>query len=93
MRAAPRDQIGLALGAWGAVQTTAAGLAIAAGGVIRDVVMAGGAPAGANAYVPVFALEGGLLILAFLAALPLRRAASAPSSPPIKGAESLPVKI
>lgn len=28
MRAAPRDQIGLALGAWGAVQTTAAGTAI-----------------------------------------------------------------
>ena len=28
MRAAPRDQIGLSLGAWGAVQTTAAGVAI-----------------------------------------------------------------
>ena len=29
---------GLALGAWGAVQATAAGLAVAAGGVLRDVV-------------------------------------------------------
>jgi len=29
---------GLALGAWGAVQATAAGVAIAAGGIIRDLV-------------------------------------------------------
>ncbi|MFN7267380.1 MAG: PucC family protein, partial [Cereibacter sp.] len=75
MRAAPREQIGLSLGAWGAVQATAAGLAIATGGVIRDLVLA--APAGgttsASPYVPVFALEGGLLLLAVLVALPLRR--------------------
>jgi len=75
MRAAPREQIGLSLGAWGAVQATAAGLAIATGGVIRDLVLA--APAGgttsASPYVPVFALEGGLLFLAVLVALPLRR--------------------
>ena len=38
MNAAPPDQTGLALGAWGAVQATAAGLAIALGGIIRDVV-------------------------------------------------------
>jgi BCD family chlorophyll transporter-like MFS transporter len=31
---------GLALGAWGAVQATAAGLGIAAGGILRDVVLA-----------------------------------------------------
>ena len=31
-------QSGLALGAWGAVQATAAGLAIAAGGILRDVM-------------------------------------------------------
>jgi BCD family chlorophyll transporter-like MFS transporter len=31
-------QSGLALGAWGAVQATAAGLAIALGGFIRDGV-------------------------------------------------------
>ncbi|RYF39008.1 MAG: MFS transporter, partial [Comamonadaceae bacterium] len=35
-----QDQNGLALGAWGAVQATAAGLAIAAGGVLRDGVSA-----------------------------------------------------
>ncbi|MCA2999231.1 MAG: PucC family protein [Rhodocyclaceae bacterium] len=38
MNHAPRDQRGLALGAWGAVQATAAGVAVALGGVLRDVV-------------------------------------------------------
>jgi len=38
MALADRAQSGLALGAWGAVQATAAGLAIALGGAIRDVV-------------------------------------------------------
>jgi MFS transporter, BCD family, chlorophyll transporter len=75
MRAAPRDQIGLALGAWGAVQTTAAGIAIAAGGVIRDVVMASHDASGpaADAYIPVFAVEAGLLVLAVIVAAPLMR--------------------
>jgi BCD family chlorophyll transporter-like MFS transporter len=75
MRSAPREQIGLSLGAWGAVQATAAGLAIAIGGVIRDVVLA--APSvgatSASPYIPVFALEAALLLLAVLVALPLRR--------------------
>jgi len=75
MRAAPRDQIGLALGAWGAVQTTAAGIAIAAGGVIRDVVLAAHAATGAavDAYIPVFAIEAGFLVLAVIVAVPLLR--------------------
>ncbi|MGL5009448.1 MAG: PucC family protein, partial [Paracoccaceae bacterium] len=50
MRAAPREQIGLALGAWGAVQTTAAGAAIALGGVIRDLMLAD--TGAAAAYMP-----------------------------------------
>ena len=33
-----KEHIGLALGAWGAVQATAAGVAVAAGGAVRDVV-------------------------------------------------------
>jgi BCD family chlorophyll transporter-like MFS transporter len=33
-----REHVGLALGAWGAVQATAAGLSIAAGGGLRDAV-------------------------------------------------------
>ncbi len=75
MRSAPLDQIGLSLGAWGAVQTTAAGVAIAVGGVIRDVMLlAPGAQAdGATPYVPVFALEAGLLALALVVAWPLMR--------------------
>ncbi|MBN2631890.1 MAG: PucC family protein [Rhodobacteraceae bacterium] len=86
MRAAPRDQIGLSLGAWGAVQTTAAGLAIAAGGVIRDVILL--APQGgqqpASAYVPVFMLEDALLLLAVVLTLPLlrNRAQAARVAPP-----------
>jgi BCD family chlorophyll transporter-like MFS transporter len=38
MGTAKRGQIGLALGIWGAVQASAAGIAIAAGGLIRDGV-------------------------------------------------------
>jgi BCD family chlorophyll transporter-like MFS transporter len=38
MKYAPKDQAGLALGAWGAVQATAAGVAVALGGLTRDVV-------------------------------------------------------
>jgi BCD family chlorophyll transporter-like MFS transporter len=33
-----RDHVGLALGAWGAIQATAAGISIAAGGAIRDII-------------------------------------------------------
>ncbi|GAB4042503.1 MAG: BCD family MFS transporter [Rubrivivax sp.] len=36
MNRAPREQVGLALGAWGAVQATAAGAGMAAGGLLRD---------------------------------------------------------
>ena len=72
MRSAPRDQIGLSLGAWGAVQTTAAGLAIAAGGVMRDAAVTQTARP-ADAYLPVFILEAGLLAMALLLALPLWR--------------------
>jgi MFS transporter, BCD family, chlorophyll transporter len=38
MNRAPKEQAGLALGAWGAVQATAAGAAVALGGIGRDVV-------------------------------------------------------
>jgi BCD family chlorophyll transporter-like MFS transporter len=37
MNRAPKEQTGLALGAWGAVQATAAGVAVALGGVLRDI--------------------------------------------------------
>jgi BCD family chlorophyll transporter-like MFS transporter len=38
MNRAPKEQAGLALGAWGAVQATAAGAAVALGGIGRDVI-------------------------------------------------------
>ncbi len=40
MNLAPKEQAGLALGAWGAVQATAAGIAVASGGILRDVFSA-----------------------------------------------------
>jgi BCD family chlorophyll transporter-like MFS transporter len=38
MRMEERGMVGLALGAWGAVQATASGLSIAAGGFMRDLI-------------------------------------------------------
>ena len=76
MRAAPRNQIGLALGAWGAVQATAAGLAVAIGGMVRDAIVAmseEGRFAPADAYMPVFAAEAILLAAAFFVLIPLIR--------------------
>jgi BCD family chlorophyll transporter-like MFS transporter len=37
MNRAPKEQVGLALGMWGAVQATSAGVAVALGGIGRDV--------------------------------------------------------
>ncbi|MEM7496521.1 MAG: PucC family protein [Pseudomonadota bacterium] len=74
MRAAPKEQAGLAIGAWGSVQATAAGLGIALGGVLRDVILAmpESARLGAEAaYLPVFGLEMVFLALAVVVALPL----------------------
>ena len=65
MNRAPKEQAGLALGAWGAVQATAAGIAVAAGGLLRDIVGAlaergvfGAALSGpATGYAFVYAVE------------------------------------
>ena len=79
IRAAPRDNIGLALGAWGAVQATAAGIGVAAAGILRDVILALPGSPGMGAHVPynaVFMVEIGFLVLAVLVALPLTRAAA-----------------
>ncbi|MDT8857185.1 PucC family protein [Paracoccaceae bacterium Fryx2] len=74
MRLAPKEQVGLALGAWGAVQATAAGVAIASAGVIRDVVLGlqiGGTFGEATPYVTVFILEMVFLLAALVVILPL----------------------
>jgi BCD family chlorophyll transporter-like MFS transporter len=52
MNSAPPEQAGLALGAWGAVQATTAGAALALGGLIADGV---GALASSGALGPAFA--------------------------------------
>ncbi len=73
MNLAPKDQSGLALGAWGAVQATAGGLAIALGGITRDVVdMFFGTGVG---YVSVYAFEAVVLILTAQVLMPLVRRA------------------
>lgn len=78
MNRAPKDQAGLALGAWGAVQATAAGVAIAISGVVRDVVNATVASTEhlwgvATGYITVYCLEIALLLITIIAAYPLIR--------------------
>ncbi len=79
MQSAPEAQRGLALGAWGAVQASAAGLAVAMGGVIRDLISAtvqqtastslvSGPAAG---YSVVYLIEIVMLMAAIVAMLPL----------------------
>ncbi len=83
MAMAPKGQIGLALGVWGAVQASAAGLAVAAGGIIRDSVAAlaqrgllGAAlDNAATGYSVVYHLEIALLFAALIAIGPLVRPA------------------
>ncbi len=80
MNLAPADQTGLALGAWGAAQASAAGLAIALGGILRDLVAALSTrtPAGAAVgYDFVYGLELVLLMTTLVAMLPLMRRAPA----------------
>ena len=74
MRNAPKDQIGLSLGAWGAVQATSAGIGVALGGIIRDVMVnlpGAGSFAPQTAYTPVFILEIICLAAALIVLLPL----------------------
>ena len=76
MNLAPRGQTGLALGAWGAVQASAAGAAIALGGILRDVVGMLAPPAvfgAAAGYNFVYGLEIVLLFAALATMLPLVR--------------------
>ncbi len=84
MNRAPSAQVGLALGAWGAVQATAAGLGMAFSGAIRDIVNAAeasisSAAAGsssATGYLAVYGIEVGLLIVTILVTAPLLRQAA-----------------
>ena len=85
MSQAPKDQAGLALGAWGAVQATAAGIAMALSGTIRDIANAALSLSGtvwditgaSIGYITVYALEIALLLVTIATTLPLVRRASA----------------
>jgi BCD family chlorophyll transporter-like MFS transporter len=79
MNLAPKEQTGLALGAWGAVQASAAGVAVALGGIIRDVVAGMVAPdqlmtelsGAATGYMFVYSIEVVLLCATLFAMVPL----------------------
>lgn len=77
MNYAPADQVGMALGAWGAVQATAAGVGAALGGGLRDVFrgveLGPDWPVAASGYISVYTLEVALLVVTLLAMVPLLR--------------------
>ncbi len=81
MNNAPKEQIGLALGAWGAVQATAAGVGVALGGVLRDLVvglasvgqMTPGLSTPAAGYTVVYVIEIMLLFATLFVMVPLLR--------------------
>ena len=87
MNRAPKEQAGLAIGAWGAVQATAVGLGMAMSGAIRDLVDAwtGTSPSttsdlvqGASGYMTVYAIEIVLLVATVLITAPLVRRMTSP---------------
>ena len=81
-----RTDNGLALGAWGAVQATAAGLAIAAGGALCDLIgnyaeqglLGPALVSKVSGYMFVYHVELGLLFAALIAIGPLVRIATGP---------------
>ena len=75
MNRAPKEQVGLALGAWGAVQATAAGVGMALSGAIRDLVnlVAADDSASAVGYMTVYGIEIVLLVVTIVAIAPLVR--------------------
>jgi BCD family chlorophyll transporter-like MFS transporter len=94
MTLAPKEQVGLALGAWGAIQASAAGLAVAVSGVIRDVVMAAtsgsalpfGLSGPSGGYTVVYAIEILLLFATIVVIAPLvRRGTSTAASVVVSG--------
>ncbi len=71
LRAAPANQIGLSLGAWGAVQATCAGVGIALAGLVRDILVGLDVLGGLDPTTPydlVFMIEIAFLALAVLVA-------------------------
>lgn len=71
MQLAPPEQVGLAMGAWGAVQATAAGVGMACGGLLRDGVAL--VSSSVMGYSAVYLIEIVLLGLTLWAISPLLR--------------------
>ncbi|MBU6165818.1 MAG: PucC family protein [Alphaproteobacteria bacterium] len=75
MQLAPRAQVGIAMGAWGAVQATSQGVGATIGGAIRDLTrgidLGLGVPANADGYVLIFGLELALMLATLAAMWPL----------------------
>ena len=99
MNRAPRDQVGLALGAWGAVQATAAGVGMAMGGILRDAFDAGAAQGALGAalsgpaagYAFVYLVELLLLLVTIVVMSTLvgeRRVAPLPAEIPVGAGRS-----
>ena len=89
MNRAPKEQAGLALGAWGAVQATAVGVAMATSGALRDVATAllgatnglWGLGSAATGYFTVYAIEIALLFVTLIATSALIRLSAANNVP------------
>lgn len=90
MSGAPPGKAGLAIGAWGAVQATAAGLAMGLSGALRDGVewLAKTYHWAVSGYEAVYLLEALLLLLAVILTVPLARREREPSAPVVEGAMS-----
>lgn len=82
MNRAPKEQIGLALGAWGAVQATAVGVGMALSGILRDLInglqlnLPGTEAEGQSVitgYLAVYSIEIILLVITIIVSLPLLR--------------------
>ncbi len=78
MQLAPTGQVGLAMGAWGAVQATAAGVGMALGGLVRDAVALVSTPV--VGYSAVYLMEMVLLVLTLWAMGPLMQPSARPRS-------------
>jgi BCD family chlorophyll transporter-like MFS transporter len=82
MNGAPKEQVGLSLGTWGAVQASAAGLAVALGAVVRDLGYHWNPELGVAAgYLTVYAIEILLLLLTLAAMYPLLRSRRTTTNP------------
>lgn len=98
MALAPADRAGIALGGWGAVQATCAGLAIAIGGAARDLIANAALADGlgpvlahrATGYGSVYVIEIALLLVMLIVLGPLVRERDGNAAPERFGLSEFP---